>query len=212
MLDDRFAAVRVRSQGAGVRGKPSHSRCRRWHRTARRLILALLGGGGRGYTARGGRRERYPLRAPRQRALACDLRFCAPHAVFALQNVQWGLHACAGARVRLPWVVGRGHAMEMFLSGDRLDAEWAARTGLINRVIAALDRVAETLAYAARLAGRAPVAQRLGKAVILRALGRPLEDGPRLQSRSFHDLGSTADRAAGTTAFREKRAAEFHGG
>jgi enoyl-CoA hydratase/carnithine racemase len=153
----------------------------------------------------------YAMSGGLELALACDLRFCAPHAVFALQDVKWGFHACDGALVRLPWIVGLGHAMEMFLSGERFDADWALRTGLVNRVFPAERLLEESLDYAARLAARAPLAQRLGKEVMLRALGRPLEDGLRLESRSFHDLGQTRDLAEGTAAFREKRDARFEG-
>jgi enoyl-CoA hydratase/carnithine racemase len=153
----------------------------------------------------------YAMSGGLELALACDIRFCAPHAVFALQDVKWGFHACDGALVRLPWIVGLGNAMEMFLSGDRFDADWALRTGLVNRVVSADRLLDEALSYAEKLASRAPVAQRLGKEVMLRAMGRPLEDGLRLESRSFHDLGQTSDLAEGTTAFREKRDAKFEG-
>jgi enoyl-CoA hydratase/carnithine racemase len=153
----------------------------------------------------------YAMSGGLELALACDIRFCAPHAVFALQDVKWGFHACDGALVRLPWIVGLGNAMEMFLSGDRFDADWALRTGLVNRVVSADRLLDEALSYAQKLASRAPVAQRLGKEVMLRAMGRPLEDGLRLESRSFHDLGQTSDLAEGTTAFREKRDAKFEG-
>ncbi len=153
----------------------------------------------------------YAMSGGLELALACDIRFCAPHAIFALQDVKWGFHACDGALVRLPWIVGLGNAMEMFLSGDRFDADWALRTGLVNRVVPAERLLEESLDYAAKLASRAPLAQRLGKEAMLRALGRSLEDGLRLESRSFHDLGGTSDLAEGTTAFREKRDARFDG-
>jgi enoyl-CoA hydratase/carnithine racemase len=44
-----------------------------------------------------------------------------------------------------------------------------------------------------------------------RAVGLPLDEALRLESRSFHDLGQTADLAEGTTAFREKRSPQFAG-
>ena len=44
-------------------------------------------------------------------ALACDLRFCSPNAEFALQDAKWGFHACDGGLIRLPQIVGLGHAM-----------------------------------------------------------------------------------------------------
>ncbi len=143
-------------------------------------------------------------------ALACDLRFCAPHAEFALQDVKWGFHACDGGLIRLPQIVGLGNAMEIVLSGDRVDAGHALRIGLVNRIHPADTLVAEAMAYAHRLASRAPLAQRFALDVMRRAQGMPLPEALRLESRSFYDLGGTEDLAEGTTAFREKREARFN--
>lgn len=144
-------------------------------------------------------------------ALACDIRFASPNAAFAIQDVKWGFHPCDGALIRLPYIIGLGNAMEMFLSGDRIDAEHALRIGLVNRVLPAEKLLEETMAYAVKLASRGPLAQRFGKEVMLRSLGRPPEDGLRFESRSFRDLGDTADIKEGTDSFREKREARFIG-
>lgn len=143
-------------------------------------------------------------------ALACDMRFCAPHAEFALQDVKWGFHACDGGLIRLPQIVGLGNAMEIVLSGDRVDAGHALRIGLVNRIHPADTLLAEAMAYAHRLASRAPLAQRFALDVMRRAQGMPLPEALRLESRSFYDLGGTEDLAEGTTAFREKREARFN--
>jgi enoyl-CoA hydratase/carnithine racemase len=142
-------------------------------------------------------------------ALACDLRFCSENAEFALQDVRWGFHACDGGLVRLPQIVGLGNAMEIVLSGERVDAAHALRIGLVNAVVSQSDLVAKCLQYAAMLASRAPLAQRFARDVMKRAVGLPLDEALRLESRSFHDLGQTADLAEGTTAFREKRLSQF---
>ncbi len=144
-------------------------------------------------------------------ALACDLRFCSPNAEFALQDVRWGFHACDGGLIRLPWIVGLGHAMEIFLSGDRIDAEHALRIGLVNRVTPQAELLQETLDYAHKLASRAPLAQQMGKEVMLRAIGMAVPDALRMESRSFRDLGNSEDLQEGTSAFREKRDATFKG-
>lgn len=144
-------------------------------------------------------------------ALACDLRFCSPNAEFALQDVRWGFHACDGGLVRLPAVVGLGHAMEIVLSGERVGAEQALRIGLVNRIYPSAELLPRTLEYAQLLATRAPLAQRFAKEVMRRAVGLPLDEALRLESRSFHDLGQTEDLAEGTTAFRERRPARFKG-
>ncbi len=153
----------------------------------------------------------YAMSGGLELALACDLRFCSPNAQFALQEVKWGFHACDGALIRLPWIVGLGNAMELLLSGDRIDAGHALRIGLVNRVVPQKRLLAEALAYAQELARRAPLAQQLGKEVMLRSLGRSVEDGLRFESRSFHDLAFSADLRAGTAGFRNRRAAKFKG-
>ena len=142
-------------------------------------------------------------------ALACDLRFCASNAEFALQDVKWGFHACDGGLIRLPQIVGLGNAMEIILSGDRVDADHALRIGLVNRIFAPENLLAEAMAYAHRLASRAPLAQRFALDVMRRAQGMSLTEALRLESRSFYDLGETEDLQEGTTAFREKREAQF---
>jgi len=144
-------------------------------------------------------------------ALACDLRFCSPNAEFALQDVKWGFHACDGGLIRLPQIVGMGHAMEIVLSGDRVDAEHAYRIGLVNRIVPQADLLADTLAYAQKLASRAPLPQRFAKEVVKRSMGMDMDDALRLESSSFHDIGQTDDLAEGTTAFRERRDAVFKG-
>lgn len=144
-------------------------------------------------------------------ALACDLRFCAPNAEFALQDAKWGFHACDGGLIRLPQIVGLGHAMEIILSGDRVNAEHAFRIGLVNRIVPAEELVAFTLDYAQMLAKRSPLSHRFAKEVMRRAVGMPMGEALRLESRSFFDLGQSQDIVEGTTAFREKRDADFQG-
>lgn len=144
-------------------------------------------------------------------ALACDVRFCSPNAEFALQDVKWGFHACDGGLIRLPQIVGLGHAMDIVLSGERVDAEHAFRIGLVNRIYPAEDLLAKSMDYAATLARRAPLPQRFAKDVMRRSIGMTLEEALRLESRSFYDLGGTQDIREGTTAFREKREAQFTG-
>ena len=144
-------------------------------------------------------------------ALACDLRWCSPNAQFALQDAKWGFHACDGGLIRLPQIVGLGHAMEIVLSGERVDAEHAYRIGLVNRIVPQGELVERTLAYAQMLASRSPLSHRFAKEVVKRTVGMHMDEALRLESRSFHDVGLTDDLAEGTTAFRERRDAHFKG-
>ena len=144
-------------------------------------------------------------------ALACDIRFCAPHAMFGDQDVNWGFHACDGGLIRLPQIVGMGNAMEMILGGELIDADHAYRIGLVNRIYSTETLLDETLGYAEMLSTRAPLAQRFAKDVMLTAADMPFEEALLLESRPFRDLGDTEDLQEGTTAFREKRHAIFKG-
>ena len=144
-------------------------------------------------------------------ALACDIRFCSPNAEFALQDVRWGFHACDGGLIRLPQIVGLGHAMEIILSGERVNAEDAYRMGLVNRIHPQQELLATTMAYAEKLASRAPLPQRFAKEVIKRTVGMPMDDALWTESRSFHDIGLTRDLEEGLLAFRERRDANFNG-
>jgi enoyl-CoA hydratase/carnithine racemase len=104
-----------------------------------------------------------------------------------------------------------GHAMEIILSGERVDAEHAWRIGLVNRIVPQAQLLERTMAYAQMLASRSPLSQRFAKEVMKRAVGQPMDEALRMESRSFHDVGQTDDLAEGTTAFRERRDARFRG-
>ena len=144
-------------------------------------------------------------------ALACDLRFCSPNAEFALQDPKWGFHACDGGLIRLPQIVGLGHAMEIILSGERFDAEHAYRIGLVNRIFPQADLLQKTLDYAQMLAKRAPLSHRFAKEVMRRSMGMTLDEALKAESRSFKDVAMTADLEEGLNSFRERRDAVFVG-
>ena len=142
-------------------------------------------------------------------ALACDVRLCSPNAEFGLQEVKWGFHACDGGLIRLEEIVGLGNAMEIVLTGDLYGAEHAFRIGLVNRIVAQSRLLEESLAFAEKLASRAPLAQRFAKEVMHRVHGMPMDEALRLESMSFHNLAHTEDMAEGNAAFRERRPARF---
>ena len=83
-------------------------------------------------------------------ALACDMRFATPDAVFAQPEVAVGIIPGAGGTVRLPRLVGRSRALEVVLGCDDIDARTAERWGWVNRVLPS----DEIDAFVDRLAGR----------------------------------------------------------
>ena len=83
-------------------------------------------------------------------ALACDMRFATPDAIFNQPEVAVGIIPGAGGTVRLPRLIGRSRALEVVLGCDDIDAATAERWGWVNRVLPG----DEIDAFVERLAGR----------------------------------------------------------
>ena len=66
--------------------------------------------------------------------LSTDIRAAAPEARFGLPEVKWSIYPFGGATVKLAQQIGHVHAMDLLLTGRLVDAEFAARVGLVNRV------------------------------------------------------------------------------
>lgn len=96
-------------------------------------------------------------------ALACDIRFVADDVLFSLPEIILGTIPGAGGLQRLPGIVGLGIAKEWVLTGRRIGAEEAYRTGLANHVCKREDLMEQTLAFTRDLAQRAPLALALAK-------------------------------------------------
>jgi E-phenylitaconyl-CoA hydratase len=144
-------------------------------------------------------------------ALACDLRIAANRATFGLPEVTRGIMPGAGGTQRLPRLVGPERALDLILTGRRIDASEAERIGLVSRVVALEDLRGEALALASRIAENAPLAVRAAKAAVWRGLGLPLEEGLRLEQLLAEPVRQSEDAREGPRAFLEKRKPDFKG-
>jgi enoyl-CoA hydratase/carnithine racemase len=117
-----------------------------------------------------------------------------------------GLIPGGGGTQRLPRIIGLGRALDMLLTGDRIDANEALRSGLISRLLP--DRTAlatEVAALAERIAARPPVATGFAKEAARVGVGIDLPAGLRLERALFTLLLSGDERREALAAFREKR-------
>lgn len=144
-------------------------------------------------------------------ALACDIRIAASHAEFGLTEVRIGSIPGAGGTQLLPRTVGRSAAMYMGLTGDRVDVDWALRTGLISEAVPAEELMARAQQIASRIAANAPLSAQAVKRLMSEAPDLPLEAGLRSERLMFGLLRDSDDRAEGRKAFAERRPPEFHG-
>ena len=144
-------------------------------------------------------------------ALACDIRIAGEDSQLGLTEVNLAIIPGGGGTQRLPRLVGRGKALEMILTGGRIDAREALRIGLVERVVPAIEVLSSAQALARALAEKAPVALRYAKEAVVKGLGLPLEDGLRLENDLATLLRTTDDRIEGAKAFLEKRKPRFTG-
>jgi enoyl-CoA hydratase/carnithine racemase len=144
-------------------------------------------------------------------ALACDIRIAGEDSQLGLTEVNLAIIPGGGGTQRLPRLVGRGKALEMILTGARIDAREALRIGLVERVVPATEVLSSAQALARTLSEKAPVALRYAKEAVVKGLGVPLEDGLRLENDLATLLRTTDDRIEGAKAFLEKRKPRFSG-
>jgi enoyl-CoA hydratase/carnithine racemase len=129
-----------------------------------------------------------------QLVASCDLAYAAEGAKFAVSGINLGLF-CSTPGVALARTVGRKAASEMLLTGRFIDAARAAELGLINAAVPPdrLDAAVNEAALA--IAGKAPDAIALGKAVFRRQVEAPLEDAYAIASRAMvENLGMESAR------------------
>jgi len=144
-------------------------------------------------------------------ALACDIRIAGEDSQLGLTEVNLAIIPGGGGTQRLPRLVGRGKALEMILTGARVDAREALRIGLVERVVPTAEVHTAAQALAKMLAERAPIAMRYAKEAVVKGLGMSLEDGLRLENDLSTLLRTTEDRLEGAKAFLEKRKPRFTG-
>jgi E-phenylitaconyl-CoA hydratase len=153
----------------------------------------------------------YALGGGMELALACDIILCSSTAQFALPEVKVGSMPGAGGSVRLPRYIGRSDAMLMLLTGDRVDAQEALRTGLVSKVCAPEELMATALSIAEKIAANAPLSVRAVKRSVLQGQDMPLDAAIDVERYAFGLLYNSEDRIEGRKAFSEKRKPQFKG-
>lgn len=144
-------------------------------------------------------------------ALACHLRLASDNARFGLPEVKLGIIPGYGGTIRLPRLVGRGRALEMILTGDMIDAEEAARIGLVNRVVPQAELLSEAEALLRKIGANGPIAIGLALESVDHSFDASTAEAQTLESNLFGLLAATEDMREGMQAFLEKRPAEFKG-
>jgi enoyl-CoA hydratase len=143
-------------------------------------------------------------------AMACHFRIASDNAKMGLPETSLGVIPGYGGTQRLPQLVGKGRAMEMILTAGMIDAETAKMYGLVNQVVPQLELIGFCTGIAQKIIRNSPVA--IGKAIeAVIANYTSGVNGYAVEIKNFGDCFATDDFKEGTTAFLEKRKAEFKG-
>ena len=141
-------------------------------------------------------------------AMACTLRFASPAARLALPEVMLGLIPGGGGTQRLPHLVGRGRALELMLTCREVDAEEAARIGLVDRLLHR-DALGETLEIARRMARASGPAMAAIMNCVDVANDLPHERGMAVEGVALLSAFEEGEAREGIAAFLEKRPPQF---
>ena len=146
-------------------------------------------------------------------ALSCDLRIMSDAARIGSMAPRRGLLPGGGQVQRLARYVPFGKALELLLRANHLDAHEAQRIGLANAVTSPDDLLPTAREWAEEIASNAPLAVRASKRAAYEGvlLQSGFAEGMTLESQLYSEIMVTEDAREGTTAFAEKRPAEFTG-
>ncbi|RXT08800.1 enoyl-CoA hydratase-related protein [Ammoniphilus sp. CFH 90114] len=143
--------------------------------------------------------------------MSCDMVVASETTKIGQPEIKLGVMPGAGGTQRLTKAVGKVKAMEMLLTGDPISAEEALHYGLINKVVPVEVYMQEALKLAKRIAVQPPVAARLIKKSVLKAMDNPLDEGMEYERNCFYLLFASEDKNEGMKAFVEKRRPQFKG-
>ena len=143
-------------------------------------------------------------------AMACHFRVASDNARMGLPEVSLGVIPGYGGTQRLPQLVGKGRALEMIMTGSMIDTERALTAGLINHMVAQEELIPFCKKLAEKIIINSPTA--IAKAIeAVNAGFKAGINGFKAEISAFGECFGTEDFEEGTTAFLEKRKAEFRG-
>ena len=144
-------------------------------------------------------------------ALNCDFIYAAETARFALPEVKLGIMPGLGGAQNLSAAAGERRAREGLLTGDPFTAAEGLAWGVVNRVCAPGELVADAVATARTIAGNAPLSVRNIRRVVSETAALSQADAIPVELEAYNQLTPTDDRREGVAAWGEKRKAEWKG-
>ena len=143
--------------------------------------------------------------------MACDIRLAADSARIGFVEAARGLFQTNGVTWLLPRIVGLSKAMELLVTAEVVQAEEAARIGLVSRVSSPGSFTADVAAFAGRIAANAPLSVTQAVGIVRRTFDQTLEEAMALEVDATARCMASSDIREGTAAFHEGRDPVYEG-
>lgn len=144
-------------------------------------------------------------------AMGCTIRIASENALLGQPEIALGQIPGSGGTQRLYRFVGLGWAMQMVLTGQRIDARTAVSIGLVTEVVAQTDLLPRAKELARDMGSRAPMAFVAGRDAVLRSTETDLLTGIDYERKLYALCMGTEDAREGMRAYAEKRPPEYKG-
>jgi enoyl-CoA hydratase len=142
-------------------------------------------------------------------AMACHFRIGSESAKFGQPEVNLGLIPGYGGTQRLVQLIGKGRALELLMTGNRIDASIALEYGLVNHVVPQDDLLPKAKMILEQIIAKAPLA--IAKCISAVNAVFSNDNGYEIELKSFGECFITNDMKEGAAAFLEKRKPHFKG-
>jgi enoyl-CoA hydratase len=142
-------------------------------------------------------------------AMMCDFIIASETAKFGQPEITLGVIPGMGGSQRLTRAVGKAKAMDLVLTGRKMDAAEAERSGLVSRVVPQERLMDEAIEAATTIASLSRASVMMAKESVERSFEVSLSEGLRFERRLFQALFATEDQKEGMAAFVEKRKPVF---
>jgi enoyl-CoA hydratase len=148
----------------------------------------------------------YAFAAGLESCLLADIRIASDNAQFGATERRWNIVAGDGLCVRLPLAVGYARAMELIITGKRIDAQEAYRIGLVNEIVPPEKLMSRAKELAKQICELPQGSIRTDKETVIRCIGRTVEERTFIETEGILTMFVRGDKhTEGAKAFIQKR-------
>ena len=144
-------------------------------------------------------------------AIACDFIYASENAMFGLPEINLGIIPGFGGTQRLSRLIGKNIAKELIFTGKMIPASEAHAIGMVNNVCSQESLMDEVVKTAKSIVLKGKVSLRAAKQAINSGMNVDLNSGCSIEIDAFSLCMASPDAKEGTSAFLEKRKADFKG-